>query len=356
MVQQQQAVEAACSAPSSVTFKDGSMVVKDYQPPPNVHGVLPTDKGPDIKWKNKYMDQWAEFVKCYNHVKLLQQKLKRMQMQHEGELKQKNLTISAFHKLPHARPQKLSAESMSQLTQLRKDKYNLKKMNARLAKKVQERLLTKDKKRQLIDEFLKANRYTRLQRKWMIERTENRRDPKRVVAWSDEDCLRAALLRSVSEQAINLLRATEPYSIPSDHVLKIRLKEEEYRKRLELRMRMVRDPNCTPDQLHMEMQEPEEPEPSPRVLPPPTWPAPDEDSNAKASGLQQDEEDGGDTQMEGEEGEDYDLEDVKHIERELTEHGEVVDDEQEDDDEMPNDEHAYAMTVTKEEALELGES
>ena len=65
------------------------------------------------------------------------------------------------------------------------------------------------------------------------------------------------------------------------------------------------------------------------VLPPPTWPAPDEDSNAKASGLQQDEEDGGDTQMEGEEGEDYDLEDVKHIERELTEHGEVVDDEQE---------------------------
>ena len=27
-----------------------------------------------------------------------------------------------------------------------------------------------------------------------------------------------------------------------------------------------------------------------------------------------------------------------------------------DDDETPNDEHAYAMTVTKEEALELGES
>ena len=27
-----------------------------------------------------------------------------------------------------------------------------------------------------------------------------------------------------------------------------------------------------------------------------------------------------------------------------------------EDDETPNDEHAYAMTVTKEEALELGES
>ena len=33
--------------------------------------------------------------------------------------------------------------------------------------------------------------------------------------------------------------------------------------------------------------------------------------------------------MEGEEEEDYDLEDVKHIERELTEHGEMVGDEQE---------------------------
>ena len=44
------------------------------------------------------MNQWAEFVKCYNHVKVLQQKLKQMQMQHEGEVKQKNLTIAAFHK------------------------------------------------------------------------------------------------------------------------------------------------------------------------------------------------------------------------------------------------------------------
>jgi len=352
MVQQQKAVEAATSAPSSDTS-----IVGDYQPPPNVHGVLPTDKGPDIKWKNKYMNQWAEFVKCYNHVKVLQQKLKQMQMQHEGEVKQKNLTIAAFH---NPRTHKFqSQESMVLVGQLRRDNRNLKKMNARLAKKAQERLLTKDKKQQLIGEFLKANRYTRLQRKWMIERTENRREPKRVVAWSDEDCLRAALLRSVSEQALNLLRATEPYSIPSDDVLKIRLKKEEYRKRLELRMRMVRDPNCTPDQLHMEMEEPEEPEPKPRVLPPPTWPAPDDvaDSDGQASGLRQNEEIGGDAQMEGEEEEDYDLEDVKHIERELTEHGETVGDEQEeDDDETPNDEHAYAMTVTKEEALELGES
>merc|ERR1711974_517754 len=117
---------------------------------------------PDIKWKNKYMDQWAEFVKCYNHVKVLQQKLRQIQMQHEGEVKQKNLTISAFYHGKTKSP-KLSAESMSQLTQLRREKSNLKKMNVRLAKKAQERLLTKDRKRQLIDEFLKANRYTRLQ-------------------------------------------------------------------------------------------------------------------------------------------------------------------------------------------------
>ena len=68
---------------------------------------------------------------------------------------------------------------------------------------------------QVVNDYHSHARYTRLQRKWMIERTENRREPKRVVAWSDEDCLRAALLRSVSEQALNLLRATEPYSIPS---------------------------------------------------------------------------------------------------------------------------------------------
>ena len=67
------------------------------------------------------------------------------------------------------------------------------------------------------------------------------------------------------------------------------------------------------------------------VLPPPTWPAPDgvADSDGQASGLRQNEEIGGDAQMEGEEEEDYDLEDVKHIERELTEHGETVGDEQE---------------------------
>ena len=67
------------------------------------------------------------------------------------------------------------------------------------------------------------------------------------------------------------------------------------------------------------------------VLPPPTWPAPDDvaDSDGQASGLRQNEEEGGDAQMEGEDEEDYDLEDVKHIERELTEHGETVGDEQE---------------------------
>ena len=35
------------------------------------------------------------------------------------------------------------------------------------------------------------------------------------VEFSDEDCLRAALVGSVSEQALNLLRAMEPYAIPS---------------------------------------------------------------------------------------------------------------------------------------------
>ena len=43
----------------------------------------------------------------------------------------------------------------------------------------------------------------------------------------------------------------------ADYLLKERLKSRpEYKSRLELRMRMVRDPNCTPFDLHQEMLEP----------------------------------------------------------------------------------------------------
>ena len=42
-----------------------------------------------------------------------------------------------------------------------------------------------------------------------------RKKVKKIKEFGDEDCLRAALIKSVSDQALNLLRATEPYPIPS---------------------------------------------------------------------------------------------------------------------------------------------
>ena len=65
-----------------------------------------------------------------------------------------------------------------------------------------------------IDEFLRSKRFTSTQRKSLLSRKKH----KRTFEFGDEDCLRAALVKSVSDQALNLLRATEPYPIPSGTV------------------------------------------------------------------------------------------------------------------------------------------
>lgn len=110
-------------------------------------------------------------------------------------------------------------------------------------------------RKSIIDEFLKKHRYTRAQRKVLIT-------GKTVRAFGDEDYVRAAVLRQISEKAFNYLRCTEPYPIPGFTTLRTQLNNPKVGKALKAkvahRMAMLRDPSFTDQDLHREMDEKEE--------------------------------------------------------------------------------------------------
>ena len=94
---------------------------------------------------------------------------------------------------------------------LRKEMTKLYKKVARLQQQKNRTVTNVTVKEKIIDEFLRTKRYTSVQRKALLSRKQG----KKTNEFGDEDCLRAAVIKSVSDQALNLLRATEPFPIPS---------------------------------------------------------------------------------------------------------------------------------------------
>jgi len=174
----------------------------------------------------------------------------------KAELKMANETIKKLRRQ--------SASTLDIKPELRVAKKEVKTLEKKLAdakahsKRQDQKMRAKGsvaQRRQIIDEFLKKNRYTRAQRKVLIT-------GKTVRAFGDEDYVRAAVLRQISEKAFNYLRCTEPYPIPGFTTLRTQLNNAKVGKALKAkvahRMAMLRDPSFTDQDLHREMEEKEE--------------------------------------------------------------------------------------------------